>query len=97
MEEPLLDEREPVNIRLSPVRVESKDSIAAWEARPSRNVWLSLAFTFAAGTGRGVWSYTVLSGYLYELTGSNSDVGVAEGVQGIVQLVVRMVRALLGS
>jgi len=56
----------------------------------SPNVRLSLIFSFLAGVGRGVWSFTVLSGYLFVLTGSNAKVGIAEGVQGIAQLVVAL-------
>ena len=52
----------------------------------ARNLNLAYAFTLAAGAARGVWSYAVLSGYLYVLTGgSNARVGLAEGAQGIAQ------------
>ncbi len=52
----------------------------------ARNLSLAYAFTLAAGAARGVWSYAVLSGYLYVLTGgSNARVGLAEGAQGIAQ------------
>eukprot|EP00466_Bigelowiella_natans_P015310 jgi/Bigna1/77302/fgenesh1_pg.47_\ len=50
----------------------------------NHNVRLSLIFTFIAGTSRGVWSFSVLSGYLYVLTNSNFMVGLAEGIQGRV-------------
>eukprot|EP00471_Norrisiella_sphaerica_P009172 CAMPEP_0184495906 /NCGR_PEP_ID=MMETSP0113_2-20130426/32648_1 /TAXON_ID=91329 /ORGANISM="Norrisiella sphaerica, Strain BC52" /LENGTH=556 /DNA_ID=CAMNT_0026882315 /DNA_START=90 /DNA_END=1760 /DNA_ORIENTATION=+ len=52
------------------------------------NVKLSLVFTFLNGTSRGIWAFTVLSGYLYVLTGSNLLVGLAEGIQGTSQALV---------
>lgn len=57
------------------------------DATKARNLRLAYAFTLAAGAARGVWSYTVLSGYLYVLTDSNTKVGLAEGAQGIAQCV----------
>ena len=52
----------------------------------ARNLRIAYTFTLAAGAARGVWSYAVLSGYLYVLTGgSNARVGLAEGAQGIAQ------------
>lgn len=77
-------------------RLGSVDSVEAWRIdRGGRNVWLALWFTFSAGTARGVWSFTVLSGYLYALTGSNSAVGVAEGAQGLAQLLMALVAGVL--
>ena len=56
-----------------------------------RNVQVAYAFTLVAGLARGVWSYSVLSGYLYVLTSnSNFLVGLAEGAQGIAQAVVSL-------
>jgi len=54
----------------------------------NHNVRLSLIFTFLAGTSRGIWAFSVLSGYLYVLTNSNFLVGLAEGIQGTAQAVV---------
>ena len=73
----------------------STDSVAQFHASGNRNVRLAIAFTFLAGTARGVWSFAVLSGYLYVLTGSNADVGVAEGCQGIAQLFVALLAGVL--
>lgn len=55
------------------------------DATKARNLRLAYAFTLAAGAARGVWSYAVLSGYLFVLTDSNTKVGLAEGAQGIAQ------------
>ncbi|KAJ1463574.1 major facilitator superfamily domain-containing protein [Pelagophyceae sp. CCMP2097] len=70
----------------------SDAALEGQEPRPGladRNVRIAYAFTLAAGIARGVWSYSVLSGYLYVLTGgSNFKVGLAEGAQGISQAVV---------
>jgi len=63
-----------------------RDSVAALKARPNRNVRVALAFTFFAMTARSVWGYTVQAGYLFALTGSATDVGISEGVQGCSQL-----------
>lgn len=56
---------------------------------------IALLFTFFAGVGRGTWSFTVLSGYLYQLTSSHGDVGIAEGAQGIAQLAVALIAGYL--
>ena len=76
--------------------VSLSESVKAWQINGGgRNVQLSLWFTFFAGTARGVWSYTILSGYLYALTASNAAVGVAEGAQGLAQLVMALVAGVL--
>ncbi|GAB5355841.1 hypothetical protein AAMO2058_000239700 [Amorphochlora amoebiformis] len=54
----------------------------------NHNVKLSLIFSFLSATSRGIWAFTVLSGYLYELTKSNFHVGLAEGIQGTAQVIV---------
>ena len=57
----------------------------------NHNVRLTLWFTFLEGSAVGTWAFTVLSGYLYQITGgSNSKVGLAEGIQGVVQVVVAL-------
>ena len=71
----------------SPHHVSSIDSVTRWILRPSPNIRLALIFTFFAGVGRGIWSFTVLSGYLFAITRSNSEVGLAEGIQGVAQLI----------
>ena len=59
--------------------------------RWNRNVVLSLVFVFTGGVASGVFGYAVLSAYLLGLTGgSNTSVGFAEGLQGIVQVVVAL-------
>ena len=61
----------------------------AMAALRASNVRTAYVFTLVAGVARGVWSYAVLSGYLYVLTDrSNFRVGLAEGAQGISQAVV---------
>lgn len=78
--------------RKSDDRASVADSVASWRRNHGgRNVRLALLFTFTAGTARGVWSYTVLSGYLYALSETNSAVGVAEGAQGLAQLAMALV------
>ena len=60
-------------------------------AARATNLRVAYAFTLLAGVARGVWSYSVLSGYLYVLTGdSNFKVGLAEGAQGISQAAVSL-------
>jgi len=67
--------------------ITSIDSVARWVLQPSPNIRLALIFTLIAGVGRGIWSFTVLSGYLYAVTRLNSEVGLAEGIQGVAQLI----------
>jgi MFS family permease len=49
------------------------------------NVRVALLYTGLIGLSSGIWGYAVLSGYLLGLTGTNTSVGLAEGVQGAVQ------------
>ena len=50
-----------------------------------RNIRLALVFTVIAATASGIYGYSTMSGYLYTLTGKNLYVGLAEGIQGMVQ------------
>eukprot|EP01062_Namystynia_karyoxenos_P042027 TRINITY_DN306_c0_g1_i1.p1 TRINITY_DN306_c0_g1~~TRINITY_DN306_c0_g1_i1.p1 ORF type:complete len:584 (+),score=213.85 TRINITY_DN306_c0_g1_i1:72-1823(+) len=52
------------------------------------NVRLALAFTFFSSVGRGIWAFATLSVYLQQLTGGTVAVGVAEGIQGLVQALI---------
>ena len=56
------------------------------------NVKLALCFTFLGSASRTVWSFSVLTNYLYYITTDPADrtlhVGISEGVQGGVQAVV---------
>ena len=54
------------------------------------NVRLSIAFTFLMAFSAGAYGYTVLSGYLRELSNSNTSVGFAEGLQGMANVVVAL-------
>eukprot|EP00854_Cymbomonas_tetramitiformis_P014087 gene14087-16655_t len=58
------------------------------------NVQLAYAFTFFSNATRGVWSFGVLSGYLYQLTESNYRVGLAEGIQGVAQAILAVVAGI---
>jgi len=52
----------------------------------NKNARLAILFASANSLALGIWSYTVLSGWLQMMpAGSNSRVGIAEGVQGTVQ------------
>lgn len=53
-----------------------------------RNIFLTLAFTTVTGLASGVYGFSTMSGYLYTLTDSTTLVGLAEGVQGVVQCCV---------
>lgn len=50
-----------------------------------RNIRLALLFTFISAMASGIYGYSTMSGYLYTLTGKNLYVGLAEGIQGMVQ------------
>eukprot|EP00756_Hemistasia_phaeocysticola_P003030 Hpha_TRINITY_DN12025_c0_g2::TRINITY_DN12025_c0_g2_i1::g.141071::m.141071 len=63
-------------------------ALTAAEASANLNVKLALIFTFMSSAGRGVWAFATLSVYLQQLSGGTVAVGVAEGVQGLIQLVV---------
>ena len=53
------------------------------------NVRLVLVQSFGDGVAFGVWGYQVLAMLLYKVTdGSNTRVGLAEGVQGAVEAAV---------
>ena len=53
----------------------------------SRNVPLVLAFSFLYNLASGIFGFAVLSAYLYTVTdSSNMKVGLAEGIQGVVQV-----------
>jgi len=52
----------------------------------NQNVLLVWVFTLLNSVSNGIYGSTVLSGFLYYITdGSNSKVGLAEGLQGICQ------------
>jgi len=50
-----------------------------------RNIRLALLFSVVSSTASGIYGYSTMSGYLYTLTGKNLYVGLAEGIQGMVQ------------
>ena len=54
-------------------------------AKANVNVKVALVYTLAVSAASGIWSYSVLSGYLQGLGGSNFKVGLAEGIQGAAQ------------
>lgn len=52
----------------------------------NHNVLIIWIYTFLDSLARGIYETTVLSGFLFDITGgSNSKVGLAEGLQGICQ------------
>eukprot|EP00954_Amorphochlora_amoebiformis_P026426 1379138-Amorphochlora_amoeboformis.AAC.1 len=62
------------------------------------NVRKSYWYTLLGGCARGVWSFSVLSGYLYVLSnGSNWSVGLAEGIQGGAQAFVAIFGGVLAD
>lgn len=74
------------------VEVNPDDEVAtqltAAEASANLNVRLALVFTFVSSAGRGVWAFATLSVYLQQLSGGTVAVGIAEGVQGLMQLII---------
>lgn len=52
------------------------------------NIWSILMFAATTSLSNGIWSFAVLSGYLYQLTGDYRYVGYAEGMQGAVKAFV---------
>lgn len=64
------------------------------EAIHNRNVRIALAFTALYGFSSGIWGSTILSGYLQDLPGNpnkkNFRVGLAEGMQGLVQVIAAL-------
>jgi hypothetical protein len=50
----------------------------------SQNVNAALFFSLTISISETSWGYAALSGYLSEVGHSNSKVGLAEGLQGIV-------------
>mmetsp|Transcript_19926 Transcript_19926/g.35549 ORF Transcript_19926/g.35549 Transcript_19926/m.35549 type:complete len:510 (+) Transcript_19926:64-1593(+) len=62
------------------------------------NVWKAYLYTLFGGCARGVWSFSVLSGYLYVLSdNSNWAVGLAEGIQGAAQAIVAIFGGVLAD
>jgi MFS family permease len=58
--------------------------------RMNWNAKLAIAQAGAMGFSNGIWNYTVLSLYLFELCGNNTLVGTAEGIQGAVRSVAAL-------
>ncbi|KAG5191115.1 hypothetical protein JKP88DRAFT_352424 [Tribonema minus] len=67
-----------------------------WEGR-SRNVRLVFAYSFLAGMCRSLWSATVMSTYIYLLTGSEARVGYVTGIQGTAQALAAPLGALVSD
>lgn len=63
----------------------------------NHNVKIALAFTCVQSIASGIWGFAVLSGYLKVLTGKNSDVGLAEGVQGLGQALAALPAGFLAD
>mmetsp|Transcript_11714 Transcript_11714/g.28866 ORF Transcript_11714/g.28866 Transcript_11714/m.28866 type:complete len:698 (+) Transcript_11714:20-2113(+) len=62
------------------------------------NVAKAYLFTLFGGAARGIWSFSVLSGYLYVLSNnSNWSVGLAEGIQGGAQAAVAIFGGVLAD
>jgi MFS family permease len=55
-----------------------------------QNVRVILFYTFFASLSEMAWGYSSLSGYLSDIGGNNAKVGLAEGLQGIAQLVAAL-------
>ena len=55
------------------------------------NVRASLAYSLLVSLSETSWGYTALSGLLREVGGSNTAVGLAEGFQGVSQLIFAMI------
>ena len=64
----------------------------------NKNVKLALWFTFLSSASRTVWSFSVLTNYLYYITSADENrtlfVGISEGIQGGVQAVVAVVAGI---
>eukprot|EP00756_Hemistasia_phaeocysticola_P018858 Hpha_TRINITY_DN15624_c4_g4::TRINITY_DN15624_c4_g4_i1::g.99228::m.99228 len=88
---------------VKPLRLDPGKSVTDADGRPSppspsesperpsgwnRNVVVAILFTFWSGAGRGVWAFATLSVYLKLLKGSGLGVGIAEGAQGAMQILV---------
>eukprot|EP00611_Tribonema_gayanum_P010496 TRINITY_DN2052_c2_g1_i2.p1 TRINITY_DN2052_c2_g1~~TRINITY_DN2052_c2_g1_i2.p1 ORF type:complete len:558 (+),score=249.24 TRINITY_DN2052_c2_g1_i2:100-1773(+) len=67
-----------------------------WEGR-SRTVRLVFAYSFLAGMCRSLWSATVMSTYIYLLTGSEARVGYVTGIQGTAQALAAPLGALISD
>ncbi len=66
---------------------------AAWQspAYANSNVRASFSFTVLYALSSGIWGNSVLSGYLIEIPPKNNvQVGIAEGLQGTVQLLAAL-------
>lgn len=91
LEEPLLsaDERE------EPLLGEEED----YQQQPlSRNIRLTLAYTFFAFAGRSLWSQSVLATYVFLLTNNNAEaVGFVTAAMGLAQLIVSFPSGILAD
>jgi MFS family permease len=83
LSEPLLLVTEP-----SLLPEEEEVSVAPLRVVPSRNVKLTLLYTFFAFAGRSIWSQSVLAAYVYLLRNDSPEaVGYITAVMGLAQLI----------
>ena len=78
---------------MTPIQTAGCSNIRAW----NHNVKVALLFTCLRSLANGIWGFAVLSGYLKVLTGKNSQVGLAEGMQGLGQALAALPAGVLAD